>query len=298
MIGLFAAAALPVLAPPSLAAGVLNLPAVPVGVTQQWHGALGNPGTLTATLAGVPAGFDVTNGQYPGWCMEDNFRPDLSSSLTLYDSTDAPGNLPLTYQGKPWDKINYLLNHKGNALVTDVQVALWLLMDYYNGTFPITPAAQALAAAANANGAGFIPGNQQVVAVLIYADGIGPAGYQDTLIEVKLEVLGNEGGTPGFWKNHLGAWAATGYSPSDKFDAIFGPGLFDPNLTLLQAINAKGGHFNRLARHAVAALLDASHPGIEYTYTVAQVIALVQAGDADALEMANELPCPLGKADF
>ncbi len=63
-------------------------------------------------------------------------------------------------------------------------------------------------------------------------------------------------------------------------------------------MNQGGGKEKRLGRHAVAALLSAAHGGVGYPYTVAEVIALVQAGDADALEDANELGCPLGSADF
>ncbi|MBN1657999.1 MAG: DNRLRE domain-containing protein [Anaerolineae bacterium] len=102
-----------------------------------------------------------------------------------------------------------------------------------------------------------------------------------------------EGCTPGYWKNHLEAWAATDYSPSDDFDATFGVDLFNPNITLEQAVNARGGGVNRLARHGTAALLSAAHPDVAYPYTVAEVIALVQAGDADSLEWGNELGCPL-----
>jgi hypothetical protein len=61
----------------------------------------------------------------------------------------------------------------------------------------------------------------------------------------------------------------------------------------LQAVNLGGGGVERLARHGVAALLSAAHPDVNYPYTVEQVIALVQAGDADALAAANELFCPL-----
>lgn len=104
---------------------------------------------------------------------------------------------------------------------------------------------------------------------------------------------GEEGCTPGYWKNHLSAWAGTGFSPDDDFDTTFGVDLFNPDITLNEAVRAKGGQENRLARHGTAALLSAAHAGVAYPYTVAEVIALVQAGDADALEQANELGCPL-----
>ncbi len=104
---------------------------------------------------------------------------------------------------------------------------------------------------------------------------------------------GGEGCTPGYWKNHLDAWGPTGLSPGDDFDTTFGVDLFDPDITLEEAVNAKGGGVKKLARHGTAALLGAAHPGVAYPFTVAEVIAAVQAGDAGALAKANELGCPL-----
>ena len=102
-----------------------------------------------------------------------------------------------------------------------------------------------------------------------------------------------EGCTPGYWRNHYSQWPATGYQLGDDFDATFSVDLFDPNITLEQAIWMGGGHENRLARHGTAALLNAASPGVYYPMTVAQVIAAVQAGDADTLAANNELGCPL-----
>jgi hypothetical protein len=104
---------------------------------------------------------------------------------------------------------------------------------------------------------------------------------------------GNQGCTPGYWKNHLESWAAAGYAPGADFDSTFGVNLFDPNITLETAVNLGGGGANRLARHGVAALLSAAHPGVGYPLSVAEVIAAVQAGNADLLEQSNELGCPL-----
>ena len=107
------------------------------------------------------------------------------------------------------------------------------------------------------------------------------------------EVPCGEGCTPGYWKNHLDSWPPTGYAPSDDFDTTFGVDYFDPDISLEQAVNRRGGKVNRLARHGTAALLSAAHPDVDYPYTVAEVIAFVQAGDADPLVEANELGCPI-----
>ena len=62
-----------------------------------------------------------------------------------------------------------------------------------------------------------------------------------------------------------------------------------------------GGGEKALGRHAVAALLNAASPDVDYAYTEAEVIAAVQnayaTGDFNRvkndLEYQNELGCPL-----
>lgn len=112
---------------------------------------------------------------------------------------------------------------------------------------------------------------------------------------------GGEGCTPGYWKqpHHFDSWVATGYAPTDSFDAVFG---VDSDFgTLLDGVSAKGGQDNALARHAVAALLNSSNPDVSYEFSSAEVIALVQEAFAtgnwnfykDQLEYENEMGCPL-----
>jgi hypothetical protein len=98
----------------------------------------------------------------------------------------------------------------------------------------------------------------------------------------EVTVVGGEGLTPGYWKQtqHFPTWVPTGYTQSQSFNTVFG--VNDPdNPTLLQALQTGGGGFNALGRHAVAALLNASHPTIEYAFTAAQVIAKVQSAYAN-----------------
>ena len=110
-----------------------------------------------------------------------------------------------------------------------------------------------------------------------------------------------EGCTPGYWRNHRNAWPPTGYAWGDDFDTTFGVDLFTPNITLGQAIWLGGGGKRKVARHATAALLNAAHPDVDYKYTAAEVIAVVQAYprpsgdglDIDDLADANEEGCPL-----
>jgi hypothetical protein len=126
-------------------------------------------------------------------------------------------------------------------------------------------------------------------------------------------VAGNEGCTPGYWKNHLDQWdgiapdATTTVQYTDLFNATFGvtpaqSGLPD-TATLQDAVNLEGGGLMALNRHAAAAL--PSSEAVEYSYSLAGVIALYRdAVGADPgpesiysalskLSAANEKYCPL-----
>jgi hypothetical protein len=118
------------------------------------------------------------------------------------------------------------------------------------------------------------------------------------------------GCTPGFWKNNHGAWGATGYSPAELFDTVFGvnsslnppgpaPEFLNP--TLDDAVRIGGGGQNAMARHAVAALLNAAHPDVDYPLTATEIILAVQnaylTGDFrtphNLFEGYNEIGCPV-----
>lgn len=109
------------------------------------------------------------------------------------------------------------------------------------------------------------------------------------------------GCTPGFWRQRQHAAYWTGFSPQDLFADVFG---VDRGGTLLDNVTAGGGGAHALARHAVAALLNASSPQVAYPYTVAQIIAEVQeafaTGDFEStknlLEAGNELGCTVDKS--
>ena len=71
--------------------------------------------------------------------------------------------------------------------------------------------------------------------------------------------------------------------------------------SLLQALKLDGGGYKALMRHAVAALLNAASSNVNYFYSEAEVIALVQdafaTGDYETvknlLAAQNEPGCPL-----
>jgi len=100
--------------------------------------------------------------------------------------------------------------------------------------------------------------------------------------------------SPGFWRNHLTHWAATPYSPNDRVNATFGCDLVsDDDLTLGEAIDAPQT-YGTLVFHAIAALLNASHPDIHFGLSVDEVMDAACAHDKETLANENEVEgCPL-----
>ena len=119
------------------------------------------------------------------------------------------------------------------------------------------------------------------------------------------EPPGDEGCTPGYWKQdqHFGSWAPVALNTT--FSSVFGAGIFGG--TLLEALGLNGGELNALIRHGAAAYLNASNGDVDYAYTTAQVIDIVQGDGAyagltveerkDLLDAANNGigGCPLGR---
>lgn len=112
--------------------------------------------------------------------------------------------------------------------------------------------------------------------------------YSDTETSTAhLESCG-EGCTPGAWKNRLldiGEWGPTGYSPTQTVDSVFSEASAYPTITgatLLEALSWPGGDevedkARLLVHHAVAALLNAAHPDVNYPRSEADVISDVNA---------------------
>jgi hypothetical protein len=123
---------------------------------------------------------------------------------------------------------------------------------------------------------------------------------------------GDQGCSPGYWKNHADSWAAAGYSTSlpvqSAFSAVSGyPGL--ASASLLGALAFHGGSDldgagGNLLRAATAALLNAAHPGVRFPLTTAVVVHDVNAALAgrdrtailalaSTLDADDNLGCPL-----
>jgi hypothetical protein len=98
---------------------------------------------------------------------------------------------------------------------------------------------------------------------------------------------GGGGCTPGYWKqpHHFDSWASP-YTPSTPFSSVFANAF--PGKTLLQVLSLGGGGLNALGRHAVAALLNAASPIVDYDYTVAEVISRFNAAYASGSKATIE----------
>jgi hypothetical protein len=117
------------------------------------------------TLSNVPTGFDIVNGDYPGWCVEvaTNMTPDVNHKVMLYSSYDS--DMPSTFDSPNWDKINYIINNKEGHQRQAIQEVVWFFI--CNDPLPKNNSdAQELAAEANESGTGFIPTFGQNIAIL------------------------------------------------------------------------------------------------------------------------------------
>ena len=119
---------------------------------------------------------------------------------------------------------------------------------------------------------------------------------------------GTQGCTPGYWKNHPGAWER--FSPTQTVGSVFeGASAALADDTLLEALNYTGGSGllgaeRILLRAAVAGLLNAAASGVDYGTSVTVVKrqvsnALLSDNRARILRLAAEIDtannrgCPL-----
>jgi hypothetical protein len=97
---------------------------------------------------------------------------------------------------------------------------------------------------------------------------------------------GGEGCTPGYWKakSHLDSWAGTAYTTGQTVGSVFAnSALYGLNgYTLLQGLSFQGGSTvaqaaEILLRASIAAVLNASHPDVDYAMSAADIVSDVNA---------------------
>jgi len=152
-----------------------------------------------------------------------------------------------------------------------------------------------------------------VTAVLSFGIGATLAGLSDSGTANGEITAGSwdspEGCSHGFWKTHEVEW--TVFTPGDMIEDVFDvPDEYGlDGDTLGVALDYSGGSGDAggaqiLLKQAVAAVLNAEHPEIDYSRSVEDVIAAVNSalasGDrgvmealAAELEADNDLGCPL-----
>lgn len=237
-------------------------------------------------LYDVPEGLDVINGYYVGWCADRSVIMPREQNLTvrLYNSYDLL--LPLPLRDKDWDKVNYILNHKGDATKEDIQDAFWYLLNDY----PFDKLSDTAKMLVNTSQDGYVPQSGNLVAIL--AEPVNtkdrPWPFQFAFIQVMIPP--QEGKSHGFWKNHPQDWP-DGYTPTILVTDVFeNASLYDGLVgdSLDDALSYHGGNTTEgaaqiLLRNAVASVLNAAHPNINYPVLLDDLIGEVN----DALSSMN-----------
>lgn len=145
------------------------------------------------------------------------------------------------------------------------------------------------------------------------------AALVGSAVPAAADKVGEQGCTPGYWKNHTDNWyedkanTVRSYETDDLFGDVF---KVDYDVTLIKALQGGGGKGLKgakkiLARAATAALLNAAHEGLGYplrrnraTDAGPALIAAVQEAWASEnrrtmlrlarfLDDLNNLGCPL-----
>ena len=104
-----------------------------------------SPAFFGITLGGFSGNYSVnTSTNYNGWCLEhtlavpttdpirlySTYDPNMPADARTYTDPQTPivlSNPSLLGQPVPWDKLNYLLNHK-QGTAKEIQTAIWLLI--------------------------------------------------------------------------------------------------------------------------------------------------------------------------
>jgi len=280
------------------------------GATLTWYDL--TPGSYTVTETDPGAGWTVSISGSPATVVADQ------TASAIVTNTHAAPDISVTKTANP----THVPETGGDVTFTFVVTNV--------GAVDVTLTSLTDNVFSNLNGqgtcvtGGLIPvGNSYTCAVTYWLSGSAATPHTNTVTAVGTDIDGAsdtatddetvtfdpamtyQGCTPGYWKQkqHFGNWT---YPLDSDFDSVFGVNFFDPNITLVNAVKLGGGGVEALARHAVAALLNAANPNVAYPYSVSEVIAMVQDASAtgnyetvkNLFEAANEAGCPLGRADL
>ncbi len=81
-------------------------------------------------LFNVPAGYEVSNGNYSGWCSDSahTINTNTAYQVTLYSSYNP--SLPTHLYHQNWSKVNYILNHKVGTDWHQVEYAILYILNF------------------------------------------------------------------------------------------------------------------------------------------------------------------------
>ncbi len=270
--------------------------------------------TNVADVTGTPpSGPDVTDSDPSHYWVQNTALPimiDIEKSTNGVDADEAPGPQILVGGQVTW---GYVVTNP-NAGVTLENIAVG---DDHEGavTCPKTTLAPGESMTCSPKTGVAAVGQYANVATVTGRDVATRASVTDQDPSHYYGVQqssGDQGCTPGYWKNHTDSWASTGYSPSQSVQSVFSQAAAYPSYggaTLLQGLSFQGGSgveggVGNLLRASIAALLNTSHSGVDYPLTTAIVISDVDSalasGDratmlalAATLDTQNNLGCPL-----
>jgi hypothetical protein len=140
----------------------INLPTDPVKAKYDYVWSSTSNSYWLITLSEVPDGYDVINGPYDGWCVDEGNT--ISNHQTLYVTLYSSYDTRALAADPDWPYVNYILNHpQGDAV--DMQNAIWYFIN--QGGDLTDPDAQAMVDDAVANGGSFVPQQGQILAVVV-----------------------------------------------------------------------------------------------------------------------------------
>jgi len=129
-------------------------------------------------LFNVPAGYEVSNGNYTGWCSDSahTINTNTAYQVTLYSSYNT--SLPTHLYHQNWSKVNYILNHKVGSDWHQVEYAILYILNF--GNQGLATNGWTMVNDAIAYGGSYIPGGGDIIAII--AD-TGPT-VQRTIFEL------------------------------------------------------------------------------------------------------------------
>jgi uncharacterized repeat protein (TIGR02543 family) len=115
-------------------------------------------------LSNVPSDFEVSNGNYTGWCSDSVHTINLNTpyQVTLYSSYNT--SLPSHLYHQNWSKVNYILNHKLGNDWHQVQYAIVYILNF--GNQGLNTDGWAMVNNSIMYGGSYVPGGGDIIAII------------------------------------------------------------------------------------------------------------------------------------